>query len=99
MAFSTDPTRAHATLADQITKKEGGVPQNEMWFSSEPTARGDDIAAYVRKWYEANRETWWRRHKPGIFGYAPDRSGVHADEFMLAFINEVDRVQTLARLP
>jgi hypothetical protein len=93
------------TLADQITKKEGAVPQSEMRFSSEPTARCDDIATYVRKWYEANRETWWRRHAIGMLltghapGATPDRDGTHADEFMLAFIAEVNRVQTLARLP
>ena len=33
----------------------------DMQFSREPTARGDDEAAYVREWYEANRETWWDR--------------------------------------
>ena len=58
----------------------------------DPTARGDLVASKVRAWYEANRETWWDRHKPGIIGAGPDRSGVHADEFMLRFIGEVYRV-------
>ena len=59
----------------------------------DPTARGDEIAARVRIWYEANRETWWDRHKPGIIGAGSDRSGVHADEFMLGFIQAVHRAE------
>ncbi len=55
----------------------------------EPTARGDMLADKVRAWYEANRETWWDRHKPGIFGASPDRDGSHADEFMLGLIGAV----------
>lgn len=67
-------------------------------FSSEPTARGDEIAAMVRAYYEANRETWWQRHKPGILpGRSPDRDGTHADDFILGLINEVNRVQALAK--
>lgn len=60
----------------------------------DPTARGDDIAERMRAWYEAHRETWWDRHcGPGWpLGPGTDRSGRHADEFMLAFINEVHRV-------
>jgi hypothetical protein len=50
----------------------------------DPTARGDMLAAKVRAWYEANRETWWNRHRPSA-----DRKGVHADEFMLGFIGAV----------
>ncbi len=57
----------------------------------DPTARGDMIADKVRAWYEANRETWWDRHKPGIWGSAPDRSGVHADNFILGLLNAVSR--------
>lgn len=59
----------------------------------DPTARGDLIAEKVRAWYEANRETWWDRHKPGIVGAGPDRSGVHADEFMLRFIGAVHEAE------
>ena len=55
----------------------------------DPTTRGDLIAEEVRRWYEANRETWWQRHKPGIYGAAPDRSGVHADNFILGLIQAV----------
>jgi hypothetical protein len=55
----------------------------------DPTARGDLVAEKVRAWYEANRETWWDRHKPGIIGAGPDRDGSHADEFMLRFIAAV----------
>lgn len=56
-----------------------------MNFSDEPTARGDQIAGYVRDWYEKNRETWrdrfWRwRHQDA------------ADEFMLRLVGEVCRV-------
>lgn len=55
----------------------------------DPTARGDLIAEHVRRWYEANRESWWDRHRPGIWGSAPDRSGAHADNFMLRLVNAV----------
>jgi len=61
----------------------------------DPTARGDEVAAKVRAWYEANRESWWDRHKFFPFAMsAPDRSGVHADEFILrliAAVGEADR--------
>jgi len=50
----------------------------------DPTSRGDIVAEKVRRWYEANRETWWGRHKPGA-----DRYGLHADEFMLRLIATV----------
>ena len=57
----------------------------------DPTARGDEIATKVRRWYEANRETWWDRYcGPGWpVGPGTDRSGAHADEFMLRFIQAV----------
>lgn len=54
----------------------------------DPTARGDEIASKVRAWYEANRESWWDRHRPSA-----DRRGVHADEFMLGFISAVRQAQ------
>lgn len=50
----------------------------------DPTSRGDMIAEKVRFWYEANRESWWDRHRPN-----GDRKGGHADEFMLGFVNSV----------
>ena len=62
-----------------------------MAFSFDTTSRGDDIADYVRRWYELNRETWWDRHRPNA-----DRKGVHSDSFMLAFINEIARVSAEA---
>lgn len=52
----------------------------------DPTSRGDEVAASVRRWYEANRESWWDRHKPSA-----DRHGTHADEFMLRLIAAVYR--------
>lgn len=65
-----------------------GACTADMKFSSDPTAQGDDIAKYVRRWYESNRETWrdrfWKRWR-----YC-------ADEFMLGLINEVGRVQDKA---
>lgn len=64
-----------------------GVCTADMTFSSEPTSRGDDIAEYLRRWYELNRESWWDRHRA-----MADRNGVHADEFMLSFINELRRI-------
>jgi hypothetical protein len=72
-----------------------GVCIADMRFSSDPTSRGDDIADYVRQWYELNRETWLDRHQIP-FGYVPDKSGVHADEFMLQFLSEVRRVNAEA---
>jgi hypothetical protein len=50
----------------------------------DPTARGDMIAEKVRAWYEANRESWWDRHRPNA-----DRKGWHADEFILGLIGAV----------
>lgn len=57
----------------------------------DPTSRGDIIAERVRSWYERNRETWWERNNPGIWGSAPDRAGVHADNFILELISAVNR--------
>jgi hypothetical protein len=70
-----------------------GVCTADMQFSSDPTSRGDEIALYVRVWYEANRETFWDRyiwkfHKPWTRGLA--------DEFMLAYLQEVRRVEAEA---
>lgn len=59
----------------------------------DPTSRGDLVAEKVREWYEAHRESWWDRHKPGIFGASTDRSGVHADEFMLRLIGAVHHAE------
>jgi hypothetical protein len=50
----------------------------------DPTARGDYLAELVRAWYEANRESWWDRHKPSA-----DRKGTHADHFALRLIDTV----------
>jgi hypothetical protein len=62
----------------------------------DPTSRGDMVADLMRRWYEANRESWWDRHKPGIIGAGPDRSGRHADEFMLRLISEVLRLSIMS---
>ena len=64
-----------------------GVCAADMRFSTDPTAQGDDIADYVRQWYEINRETWWQRRQDSV-----RRSAGVADEFMLSFIAEVRRV-------
>jgi hypothetical protein len=58
-----------------------------MEFSTEPTAQADDIASYVRAWYEAHRETWWQRLR---------RREECADDFMLGLIEEVRRVTEAA---
>jgi hypothetical protein len=60
---------------------------SEYMFSDEPTARGDEAAGYLRAWYEANRESWWDRHRANA-----DRNGAHADEFMLRFLDEARRI-------
>jgi hypothetical protein len=62
----------------------------------DPTAYGDRVAAKVRTWYEANRESWWSRHWWGL-GAGPDRAGVHADEFMLGLLNAVYRADQEVR--
>lgn len=54
----------------------------------DPTSRADEDAAEMRSWYERNRERWWQRIWPWS-----DRSGWHADEFMLRLIAEVDRIR------
>lgn len=56
-------------------------------MTRDPTARGDDAAAQMREWYEANRESWWDRH-----GFHSDRSGWHADNFMLRLMAEAERI-------
>lgn len=66
--------------------------KRRMRFSDEPTARGDEIAAYVRRWYEENREGWWDRHRAN-----GDLRGGHADEFMLRFVAFVASVFEAAR--
>ena len=67
-------------------------------FCGEPTADGDIAADFMRQWYEANRETWWQRHNWGIGGSAPDRAGVHADNFMLEWISQYHRLQSARKL-
>lgn len=47
-------------------------------------------ADLMRRWYEANRETWWDRHRPSA-----DRKGGHADEWMLGLMNEAYRIGDL----
>lgn len=73
-----------------------GVCTADMHFSFDPTSRGDEVADYVRRWYEINRESWFDRHQINPFGSATDRSGVHADEFMLRFLGEVGRIEAEA---
>jgi len=66
-----------------------GVCTADMHFSSDPTSCGDEVAEYVRRWYELHRETWWERRRH------PQPSGL-ADEFMLGLIQEVARVESEA---
>jgi hypothetical protein len=51
----------------------------------------------MRQWYEANRESWFDRHQINPLGRATDRSGVHADEFMLGLMNEARRILKAAK--
>lgn len=60
-------------------------------MTMDPTARGDEIASKIRCWYEANRESWWARHRP--FAPSPDRDGTHADEFILRLIGAVRQAE------
>ena len=57
----------------------------------EPTARGDMKADLLRRWYEANRDGWWRRH----FGICQPNRGDVADELMLVLMNETRRIDQL----
>jgi hypothetical protein len=61
----------------------------------DPTARGDTECSLMRRWYEANRESWWARHRPQIFSYR-DNSGVVADNFMIRLLREADRIGNLS---
>jgi hypothetical protein len=70
-----------------------GVCTADMQFSDDATARGDEIAGYVRVWYEKHREGFWERHGPRGKLWA---LGL-ADEFMLSFIAEVWRVEAEAK--
>ena len=56
----------------------------------DPTSRGDMVADLMRRWYEANRETWFERH--GLFGTNRKHGSALADEFMLGLMNEAYRV-------
>lgn len=58
----------------------------------EPTARGDAVAAKVREWYEANRESWWDRHRPQIFSHR-DNGGIVADNFAINLVAAVRRAE------
>ena len=60
----------------------------DLEFCSDPTANGDQVASYVRQWYEDHREGWCDRHWFPTMR-EPDRTGGHADEFMLRFVNVV----------
>lgn len=51
----------------------------------DPTAHADNVAMEVRKWYEANRESWWERHSP--WGWLHNRD--KADNFMLGLCQVV----------
>lgn len=53
-------------------------------MTMDPTSRGDMLAEEMRRWYEANRETWWVRHRPNA-----DRRGAHVDGFMLRLVGAV----------
>jgi hypothetical protein len=61
-------------------------------MASDPTSAGDEVAAIVRRQYEANRESWWDRHKPSA-----DRHGAHADEFMLWLVQVVHAAERQVR--
>jgi hypothetical protein len=63
--------------------------ESEMNFRGDPTAAGDNFAEYLRSWYEANRETWWDRSAFNKYGW---KRGL-ADNFMLAMLDEVRRIQ------
>jgi hypothetical protein len=78
LLFTNDWLKTHIETDPDVDVEAGGIP------ALDPTTLGDLVADEVRRWYEANRETWWERRKL--------RGGV-ADEFMLALINEVHRVE------
>jgi hypothetical protein len=71
--------------------KEFPLPE----FCGEPTADGDIAADFLRQWYEANRETWFDRHWP--FGWNRKHGSEVADNFMLEFIAQVQRLKNASR--
>lgn len=81
--FTNDWLRTRIASDPDVDVEAGNSGQG----LTDPTTIGDAIADEVRRWYEANRETWWER--------LWRRDGV-ADEFMLALINEVHRVERIA---
>lgn len=61
-------------------------------MSLDPTARGDMKATILRRWYEANRDGWWRRR----FGLCPPNRNDVADNLMLGLMQETRRIDALA---
>lgn len=59
---------------------------------SDPTARADEIAARMREWYEANRESWWQRQMPVHLGGNLNMWRLASDDFMLRFVAQVQKV-------
>lgn len=57
----------------------------------DPTSRGDMEAGLLRQWYEKNRQGWWERRQD----QGRRRMGC-ADEFMLAFKAECERILRLS---
>lgn len=62
------------------------VIADPQFSAKSPNDRAAQVAAYVRGWYEENRESWWRRTKevPRI------------DSFMLYLVDVVRQVQSRA---
>lgn len=61
-----------------------GICTADMGWCHDPTANGDADAGYLRVWYEAHREGYWEHRR---------RREECADEFMLALMSEVQRIQ------
>lgn len=72
-----------------------GVCTSDMHFCGEPTSDFDERGRCLRVWYEAHRESWWDRNRFSK-NQALLRMGT-ADEFMLALLNEVHRINEEAR--
>lgn len=60
----------------------------------DPTSRGDMKADLMRRWYEANRESWWDRCS--LSTNQQLLSAGCADDFALGIMNEAGRIASLS---
>lgn len=87
------PMDGRLIVADLRAARERAQSEQPDLTEYEPTSFGDEVADRVRRWYEENRESWWDRHQINPLGRATDRSGAHADEFILRLVAAVAKAE------